>query len=212
MYFDKYLPKSKSSDVIQNFVPDNYSSSLLSKKNVWSEKWVAVGRLETEKGFSKLVENWPDGLELDILGVGTEYRLIEKLISGKPNINLVGYVAPEHLEKRLHSYCGAIHPSLWVEVAPLTILEFHRAGLPVVYLGDNFTPAKDGIPLVGLKVDNFSSQEIFAACKTIMENRIKYSNDSRANYIEYYSPKVWLANLFRLIEKFEGVESKSNTS
>jgi glycosyltransferase involved in cell wall biosynthesis len=168
-------------------------------------KWVAVGRLSVEKGILKLVEKWPNELELDIFGDGPELPKIQELIKTKPNITLKGTIPGSELEQLLPRYLGAIHCSLWIEIAPLTVLEFKRAGLPIIYTGNNFTPFAMDIPIVGVKLEKYEPRYLIEACENILQNYRKASDKSHQAYLEYYSEEAWILRFESLIREVQSL-------
>jgi len=197
--FKKLYPEATRYHTLPNFVPVNkvdYTGGDLSSKN---GKWVVVGRLSVEKGIAKLVENWPNELKLDIFGDGPELPRIQELIKANPNITLKGRVSGSDLEKFLPQYLGAIHCSLWIEIAPLTVLEFKRAGLPIIYTGNNFTPFSEDIPIVGTKLEKYNSRYLIKACENILQNYREASDKSHKAYLEYYSDEAWISRFESLL-------------
>jgi glycosyltransferase involved in cell wall biosynthesis len=196
-YFQRYNSIAQSF-VVQNFVPklDNPKTIDKMKKN---GKWVVVGRLSREKGILKLVQNFPDNQSLDIFGDGEEAQSIKELIKHKPNISLMGKVNPSELAERLPYYYGAIHASIWVEIAPLTILEFHRAGLPIIYTGNNFSPADSEIVVEGVKLEKYTSTNLELAMRKIESQYQDYVLNSFKTYETYYSEEIWLKNFLNCI-------------
>jgi glycosyltransferase involved in cell wall biosynthesis len=201
--FVKAYPQKIRYDVLPNFVPNNkvdYIGGDLASKN---GKWVVVGRLSVEKGIAKLIENWPDELQLDIFGNGPELPRIQKLIKAKPNITLEGKVSASDLEKLLPQYLGAIHCSLWIEIAPLTVLEFKRAGLPIIYTGNNFTPFSTDVPIIGIKLEKYESRYLIKACENILQNYREASDQSRKAYLQHYSGEAWISKFESLIRDLQ---------
>jgi glycosyltransferase involved in cell wall biosynthesis len=178
--------------VLPNFVPMNKNIEIEGNPASKNGKWVVVARLSVEKGVANLVQKWPNELQLDIFGDGPELPRIQELIREKPNITLKGKVFGSDLEQLLPRYLGAIHCSMWIEIAPLTVLEFMRAGLPIIYTGQNFTPFLRDIPIAGFKLVKYESLSLREVCTKILENYLEASERSHQNYLEFYSDEAWI--------------------
>jgi len=190
-FFKKYAKNTKFF-TLPNFVPMNKSFEFEGNPASKNGKWVVVARLSAEKGVAKLVQNWPNELQLDIFGDGPELPRIQDLIEAKPNITLKGKVLGSDLEQLLPRYLGAIHCSLWIEIAPLTVLEFMRAGLPIIYTGNNFTPFLREIPIVGIQLEKYDTSYLIEACENILQNYRETSDKSHQAYLEFYSEEAWI--------------------
>jgi glycosyltransferase involved in cell wall biosynthesis len=190
--FIKKFDSEKKYFVLPNFVPMNKNIEIEGNPASKNGKWVVVARLSVEKGVANLVQKWPNELQLDIFGDGPELPRIQELIREKPNITLKGKVFGSDLEQLLPRYLGAIHCSMWIEIAPLTVLEFMRAGLPIIYTGQNFTPFLRDIPIEGIKLVKYESLSLREACTKILENYLEASERSHQNYLEFYSDEAWI--------------------
>jgi glycosyltransferase involved in cell wall biosynthesis len=200
-YFSRQFAQNTNFFTLPNFVPMNSQLDLEFSPTLKNGKWVVVGRLSAEKGILKLVKNWPSELQLDIFGDGPELPNIQEIIKEKPNITLKGLVSGGDLEQLLPKYLGAIHCSLWVEIAPLTVLEFHRAGLPVIYTGNNFTPFEDEIRIEGFHLEKYESRYLFQACESILQNYREASINSHRTYLNFYSEDAWTLRFESLLRK-----------
>jgi glycosyltransferase involved in cell wall biosynthesis len=95
------------------------------------ERWIAVGRLNAEKGFVELLQAWPRGVPLDIVGDGSLRAQVE--VSASPGVRILGTMSNAKLRLALPNYTGLVFPSRWMEGAiPLVVLEALEAGIPVV--------------------------------------------------------------------------------
>ena len=202
------LDESKTT-VIPNFVEDftKEKSELLGEP---LPRWVAVGRITREKGFYNLVENWPLDVDLDIIGDGEDLERVKEISSSKPNIMFLGKLQKSELLQRLSTYTGAIHPSIWIEVSPLTLIEFFCAGLPVISLeitsglvvGNPDTPA-------GVVVKEFTPQSLTSAIEQIVENRNLYSINARSSYLTDYTPQKWMTSIESMISSLVSISRQS---
>ena len=108
--------------VMPNVISDPYSGKV--NLETRSNGWVASGRLTKEKGFSELIDFWPNSYKLDIYGEGPLLEELKIKTKNKENISIKGGVSRTNLSKLLPTYIGAILPSRWFEPGPLTVLEY----------------------------------------------------------------------------------------
>jgi len=202
-YFSKQFAQNTNFFTLPNFVPMNSQLDLEFSPTLKNGKWVAVGRLSVEKGILKLVKKWPSELQLDIFGDGPELPRIQEFIKEKSNITLKGLVLGSELEQLLPKYLGAIHSSLWIEIAPLTVLEFHRAGLPIIYTGNNFTPFEDEIAIEGVHLEKYESDYLLKACESVLQNYREASINSHRTYLNFYSENAWVLRFESLLRKID---------
>ena len=93
--------------------------------------WVAMGRLSPEKGFARLVEQWPIDRDLTVIGDGSQAAFVDT-ISRDRQVHRMSSLPIEELRQQLPGFLGLVLPSLWPEVAPQVVVEAMRVGLPVV--------------------------------------------------------------------------------
>lgn len=176
--------------IVPNFIGDFWGSDPLPlrKRN---GRWVAVGRLTREKGFYDLVKNWPEQYQLDIIGDGPDFDEIQIMVTKHANIRLLGRLDKQELLNRLPRYEGAILPSLWLEAAALTVLEFLCAGLPVISTAVNSAAPTISNHKSGIVLDEFTVTALASAIELITEEYCVYSHNARYAYISNFSPKIW---------------------
>ncbi|WP_413732406.1 glycosyltransferase [Sodalis sp. RH20] len=113
---------------------DNYTYPTAS--NV-TTKFVFMGRVTEEKGISAFIdllnENSAGNYELHIFGEGEELHLLkEKGLRRGVKLFFHGFKKREELPTLITLYDIFVLPSLWVENAPLSIIESAKAGLPIL--------------------------------------------------------------------------------
>jgi glycosyltransferase involved in cell wall biosynthesis len=113
--------------LVPNFVPASSPRQTASARG-----WVFVGRLTEEKGIKLLLEDWPAGERLDVIGTGPLEAEIRRLARDREGIRLRGQMDREDVVSSLSSYEGLLVPSLWREGLPTTILEAMSAGRPSI--------------------------------------------------------------------------------
>jgi glycosyltransferase involved in cell wall biosynthesis len=182
---------------IEDFMTDR--SEVLDKSN---NRWIAVGRITREKGFYNLVKNWPPEVGLDIVGDGEDLESVKKIAAEKSNIRFIGQMQKSDLLERLPVYSGAIHPSIWSEVCPLTLIEFLCAGLPVItleatsgsFVGNPDSPA-------GVVLKDFTPQFLTLAINQILQDRSKFSRNARLTYLTDHTPQMWMDSMERIFDQ-----------
>lgn len=134
-------------------IPHFYSGDI-SKKRIKSSKnidFIAVGRLDREKGFYELILAWNQvdmsikgNSTLHIIGDGEDYENIRNLIVDN---SVVLHGKQNAIQtRRIAQKCRAgIVPSQCPESFGKTVLEFYSVGLPVIA-----TPSGSLVELVGL--------------------------------------------------------------
>ena len=130
--------------VIPNGLPESSAPRAGSRRG-----WVVVGRLTPEKGILELLEDWPSGQPLDIIGDGELSRQIQQRLRSRPLLRLLGGMENDEVAVRLPRYEGLVFPSLCIENFPTVVAESLRAGTPVLaregnaaadYLSDHTPP------------------------------------------------------------------------
>jgi glycosyltransferase involved in cell wall biosynthesis len=103
--------------------------------------FVAVGRLEHQKGYehlikasSRLAQTLPTPLRVIIAGEGSQKTALHKLIRRQKVedvVTLAGRKSPGEVRVLFHQANAAVFPSLY-ETTPVTVLEAWAAGVPVI--------------------------------------------------------------------------------
>ena len=193
--------------VIPNFIEDFATSEKLyapAKKG----RWICVGRISVDKGFLNLVENWPDDYDLDIVGDGPEMHELMNRTKYKKNIRILGQLDRDVVLKNLSEYSGAIHPSLWPEVCPLTVIEFLCAGLPIITLESNTSAVTLVESSSGIALDSFTKDTLGLALESIDKNHLTYAKNARNTYLKYYTKNSWLNGINTLMEEIINNQKK----
>jgi glycosyltransferase involved in cell wall biosynthesis len=186
--------------VVPNFVNDNFEDSQLTSRTS-HRKFIAVGRLEPEKGFLELVQRWPAGVELDIVGSGSLMNELSEAVSSRSEIRLLGRMDRLVLLSSLPDYLGAVVPSLCYEVAPMTALEFMSAGLPIITTQVNASAELVNISKSGVVITSIDRNQLIAAINEISEFRLEMSINARALYKSNFTPEVWEAQLLTILKE-----------
>lgn len=133
---------------------------------------VYVGRLSKEKGVEALAETAKLLSEhtFVVAGNGPE----EDALKNIENIELKGFVTGDELTKLMGNAKVLLLPSVCYENCPLSILEAHSMGVPVVTMnsGGMAELVKDGV--TGTLVDTPSAEEIAKKLKRTIEDEEYY--------------------------------------
>ena len=193
------LPGEKTI-VIPNFIEDFTGNEKLFRP-VKNARWISVGRISVDKGFLNLVENWPDDFNLDIVGDGPEMQELMKRTKHKTNIRLLGQLDREVILNNLSEYSGAIHPSLWREVCPLTVIEFLCAGLPIITLESNTSAVTLVESNAGIALESFTKATLRGALEIINETSEIFAKNARLAYLKNYSMNSWLTSMNTFMDR-----------
>ena len=121
---DIYMGKTFT---IHNFIEKN---NILAKKDSENPYIVFVGRLSKEKGVELLANTakiLPD-INFVVAGTGPDDEVLKNI----PNVTLKGFVTGKELTDLMANAKLLIAPSVCYENDPLSILESHSLGVPVV--------------------------------------------------------------------------------
>ncbi len=137
---------------------------------------VFVGRLSKEKGISNIAETaklLPE-YTFVIAGSGPD----EDLLKDIPNIKLAGFLTGDKLTELMGNAKLLLLPSVCYENCPLSILEAHAMGVPVVTMnsGGMAELVKDGV--TGTLVNDPTPEGISSKLKETIENEDYYNTVS----------------------------------
>jgi glycosyltransferase involved in cell wall biosynthesis len=93
--------------------------------------WLFVGRIDPEKGVVRLMEAWPPGHRLSIVGDGPALGRVRELARGK-EVELLGRQERPAVLALMRESLGLVVPSLPFESSPLVYVEAMATGLPVL--------------------------------------------------------------------------------
>lgn len=93
-----------------------------------------AGRLSAEKGVTTLLEAMRrlPGLNLKLCGNGPLRRQLEAQYAALPNVEFLGQRQADDVARLQQSAAAVVVPSEWYENNPLSVIEAHCAGTPVV--------------------------------------------------------------------------------
>ena len=160
---------------IHNFINKEKFSVTTPKENSYI---VFVGRLSKEKGVENIRETAKLLPEYDFIVAGSGPD--EEILKGIPNIKLAGFLTGDKLCEIIGNAKVLLLPSVCYENCPLSILEAHCLGVPVVTMnyGGMAELVKDS--LTGTLVTEPTPEGISIKLKETMENK-DYYNTLREN-------------------------------
>ncbi|MBR4749349.1 MAG: glycosyltransferase [Abditibacteriota bacterium] len=129
---------------------------------------VMACRLSQEKGIAAVREaalKLPH-VRFKIAGSGPE----EDLLKGLPNVELMGFMSGKPLLSLIGRAACMLVPSIWYENCPLTILEAHSLGTPVITAGFGGMAelVEDGV--TGKHIDPVTGDTLAAAIDELMSD------------------------------------------
>jgi len=157
--------------------------------------WLTMGRLSPEKGFVELLNDWPEGIPLEIIGDGECWTQVSS-IAQRRGMSLLPSMSREDLREKLPHYRGLAFPSRWPEVAPQVVVEAMRFGLPIVAYRENGVSTLVELADAGRSYDSSTSlaeaiQGVDECCGVMSQNALAY-------YERNWQPAVWLESMTRL--------------
>lgn len=182
----KYIP------LTINYFPEKPSK--MKKNNI-----IAVGRLETEKGFEDLITimlkvvKTNKNIKLTIIGDGSQRNTIEKKIKNfnlEKNITITGYLTQEELKKYYSSASLLINTS-YEESFGLVLIEAASYGIPSIAFSSALGAKEIINNKYGIIVDNRDLNKMSEDIINYTNGKIKFDCDSiRKHAEEYYTEKV----------------------
>ncbi len=180
----------RSVELVPNFVhPASYDKAP-------TKAWVFVGRLSPEKGLDRLLDCWPTGEALDVIGDGPLIGKLKRQALAHQEVRFLGRQPRERLLKCLSQYSGLVMPSLWAEGLPTVALEALARGVPVVASQHISAAAVLRRRGVAVQFDPTESRDAtMRALAAVRRGGAAMRARSVALYAEEYSPEVWTARM-----------------
>jgi glycosyltransferase involved in cell wall biosynthesis len=187
MFFSAALQRPV--ELVPNFVP-SASHALHPTKS-----WVFVGRLTPEKGLDRLLDCWPKGEPLDVIGDGPLLGRLKMQARAYQEIKFLGRVPREHLLGYLSQYTGLIMPSMCAEGLPTVVLEALARGLPIVASCHMAAAASLCRRGVAVQFDPTRHDSTRGALAAVRYGGAEMRAKCFAEHAEEYSPHVWSARM-----------------
>lgn len=154
---------------------------------------VFVGRLSREKGIHTLIEAWL-GIEdksvgLRIIGDGPLRGELEGASSGM-NVNFVGHLRPDEVEREIAAAALLVLPSEWYETFGRVVVEAYACGRPVLVsrTGGLTELVEDGV--TGLLFEPGNAGELREKITAMLSDRERLEDmgwNARRLYLERYT-------------------------
>jgi len=180
--FEEIEFQASNSRVIPNFVPKSNVTKITP-----TGRWVWIGRISEEKGLRTLLNWWPRGYGLDVIGDGPLYSELAAL--SNDNIMFLGKQSQDEIRRTLSGYSGVVISSEWHEAAVNMVhLDALKHRLPVI--AREGSTSADELRATGLGQIYDSREQLEAALQRLSERPISKAL-IYARYQEEFSPEVW---------------------
>lgn len=165
-------------EVLHNFVELPQRDEILPEGEPGEDYVVFAGRLSREKGLDLLAQaaRLLPRVTFRVAGSGE----MEAVLRDIPNVELLGFLSGKPLRQLIAGAQAALVPSVWYENCPLSILEAHALGVPVITMdrGGMAELVEDGV--TGALFHELSGRALADAVELLLANRQKLAQ-MRAN-------------------------------
>lgn len=202
------VPSQRAMDIYAHFGVTNHKWEVIPHAiqtpnvtvNKKSDKVLFVGRLSEEKGLKKILELWPESIQLDVIGDGD--LDIEKY-RNKKEINFLGRFPREEVISILSGYKALIFTSTSPESAfPLVALESLKFGLPLITSDGNTVADAIRVGHFGVILPpNFSQVHLIQSLEIVNLNYEFLSANARKYSSEHHDYELWLKRYEELYKK-----------
>lgn len=138
-----------------------------------------LGALSERKGIRWLIEVFSRlkryDIELCIAGKGNLLNVVERAVAVEPNINYLGFLSADEVEKEIEKSDAIVVPSLWEEPFGRVVLDSYKQGVPVVACKSGGLSDTVLQELTGLLVEPNNSKELSEALIKIVDDYILYA-------------------------------------
>ena len=181
---------------VPNFVPDPV---LPPGDRMAPDYWLYVGRLSHEKGVLPLVEQWPVGRRLLLVGAGPLEREVQRAAAARADVEVLGLLDHDRVLELLAGARGLVFPSLWPEGLPTVYLEALAAGTPVLA-----TPSSVVGRLVAEQGTGAVVTGDWAAALNATEQERGLAERCRQVYVDHYTERAWIARVESVYRSLAG--------
>jgi len=164
--------------------------------------FVAVGRLEPQKGYEHLVRaasllahTFPMPFQVIIVGAGSQEESLQELIRSQyveDVVTLVGAKSPEEVRALFSQADAAVFPSLY-ETTPVTLLEAWAASVPVIVSSVGIlrdVPVSFDAAYVVSPGDDEALADAMSQCITDIQTRLSVAASGYKEATKYAWPHV----------------------
>lgn len=199
--FDRYgLPAART-----RLLPNGVEDVPPRRPEAVEERWIGVGRLSAEKGWSWLLSRWPQERSLEVFGAGE--LLTELQAASGSHVEIMGPSDRDDLRRKLSDYTGAVFAGVNPEGAyPLAAVEALAAGVPLVARAGG--AAADMVRIWGCGSIFHGADDLPAALDSVSTPQIRQL--ARSTYEENFSEDLWVERLVGIYR--EAVAQRSTDS
>lgn len=213
-YLTSDYKKNLKSNVLVDYIPltINYLSEKLSKLE--KNNIIAVGRLESEKGFEDLITIMSKAikknknLQLTIIGDGSQRKNIERKIKNlklENNIRITGYINQEEL-KKYYAKASLLINTSYEESFGLVLIEAASYGIPSIAFSSALGAKEIIDDKYGIIIDNRDLDKMSKVITDYTNGKIKFDSEIIRKHAEnYYTENVkykWYSFIDMTIKKF----------
>ncbi len=132
-YLEKFVEWGWSRDKFI-YIPNFVDTERFTPDSTPGKAFVYAGRLGPEKGLKTLIKAAAlAGVPLRIIGTGPEEDTLRRLaLATGTEVEFLGYLAGENLQRAVKDSRALVLPSEWYENAPISVLEAYAMGRPVI--------------------------------------------------------------------------------
>ncbi|MBB6428289.1 glycosyltransferase family 4 protein [Algisphaera agarilytica] len=171
---------------------------------------VFIGRLEPEKGISRLLEVWRESpWKLNVVGTGSLERELRSQYCNHTNICFHGQMPHDKAIQVLRDSHLALFPSLWLEPFGLGVIEAMSCGRPVITVGPGAPGSINVSGQSGIHLETKDYAYLPAAAASILgsASRTRLMGRMARNYYEeHYCPDAHLEGLLSVFEEVRHAE------
>jgi len=183
-----------------NFIPDPGEGNS-DRENFF----LFAGRIAKEKGVHVLAKafTYMPGYKIIIAGDGPERKLLQENFSPYSNIFFTGQMEKKQVSEYMKKCKAFICPSIWYEVAPLTIIEAFATGTPVIAsrlgsMAELIIDGFNGLHFIAGDADDLRRKiELFI--KDTEQHSLFYKN-ARQTYQEKYHEDIHYNAVLKIYE------------
>lgn len=161
-------------------------------------EWLALGRLSPEKGFVELLDEWPAGEKLTIIGDGPLAAVVQDR-ARDGGISVEQSIPLEDMRLRLSRSLGLIFPSRWYEADPQVVAEAMAVGVPVIAYHVN--AAADIVQATGSGVVYGSDITLDQALKRVRAQWLPMASAAGEAFQRRWSQRSWISSIEALYER-----------
>jgi glycosyltransferase involved in cell wall biosynthesis len=181
--------------LVPNFVEELHPDATPAPR---APRFVAVGRLSSEKGFADLLRAWPAGHRLDVIGGGP--LAAELAAAAGADVRFLGAIDNREWRGRLADYTGLVFPSPISEGAvPLPVLEAWEGSVPVV--AREGSGAADEVARTGAGRTYCDDAGLAAALREVAAGQEVLRPLARASFAAGYGTSTWTSAMLDVYAK-----------